>query len=294
MDRESSSGIKPMLSVGLPEGYPFRNAASIVKSETEHAAMSFFPDRIEISFSNKSKCTVHKLVILAEHIVYLYDPRDSQGELLPEYTITFETSELFNTTKGIGRRDGIVLYVLPDESVIRVQPKKSGNKDSGKSSDLFVNIINQDSSKYGTPELTGPPNNRIQAKDFSDVCNQGTTMKCSHLNIRCFDVGLEFLGVLPNQTKAFSSRFLSQATLANGGQPTGAYEGEPLFSIRVPIATVKALSKIHNVSSPGVLLKFYYSMYPSKDGSVSKDGLICIESPIGNYGTYSIGLKDCN
>ena len=57
---------------------------------------------------------------------------------------------------------------------------------------------------------------------------------------------------------------------------------EDLMTVKVPIGTVKALSKIHNISPPGTQLRFYFS-----EGKPTK-----LESPIGTYGTYTICLRN--
>lgn len=59
-------------------------------------------------------------------------------------------------------------------------------------------------------------------------------------------------------------------------------KSEDLMTVKVPISTVKALSKIHNISPAGTLLRFYFAeSKPTK-----------LESPIGTYGVYTICLRN--
>jgi hypothetical protein len=53
------------------------------------------------------------------------------------------------------------------------------------------------------------------------------------------------------------------------------------IEVKVPISTVKSLSKIHNISANGSLIKFYF-----ETGKPIK-----LECPIGIYGVYNIFIK---
>lgn len=302
-----------LLLMHITDGYSFRNAIGITKSETDHATMVVSPDHIEISFSNNSKKAVHKILFnTKEFIMYRYNIRDSEGNLLKEYPIAFETNELFNTTKGIGRRDGIRLYWLAGDNKINVQPIKMSTKDPGKAGALFVKILTMEYTRYDTGSYEEEPNVRVQSKDFADLCSQANTLKCTYLEMVGHNNAVTFKGILPNQTMAFINRFVSQIEVpkptilasnmdeinnildnirssetnfnnnVTSGISLNIVKNEDLMTIRVPISTIKALSKIHNISPAGTLLRFYF-----KQGKPIK-----IESPIGTYGLYTIYLRN--
>ena len=297
--------------IHVADGYSFRNTIGIIKSETDHATIVLSERLIEISFMNTSKCAVHKITFFPqEFTVYRYNMRDEDGNLREEYPITIETNELFNTAKNIGRRDGIRIYLFPGDNKINVQPIKMSTKDPGKASALFVKILNMEHVKYDTPPYNPEPNVRVQAKDFAELCSQVNTVKCTSLEIVGHTNGVIFNGILANQTIASTNRFSSQtdackpvSTIANMDRIDEIIESLPvtdsylessvgltlnimkiedLMTIRIPISTVKALSKIHNISPPGTLLRFFFS-----EGKPAK-----IESPIGTYGLYIICLHN--
>ena len=294
------------------DGYSFRNTIGIIKSETDYATMVLSPKMIEISFVNTSKCAVHKIIInTAELAMYRYNIRDSDGNLLPEYPIAFETNEIFNTTKGIGRRDGIRLYWLEGDTRFNVQPVKTSAKDPGRASALFVKILNMEYNRYDVSgSYNFEPNVRVQAKDFADLCSQASSLKCSALEIVGQNNSVTFKGMMPNNTMASINKFVSQCQVPkcligpsnlseidnllvnirsietpmpnSSGLSLNIIKSEDLMTVKVPISTVKALSKIHNISPPGSLLRFYFS-----EGKPTK-----LESPIGIYGTYTICLRN--
>lgn len=297
----------------IMDGYSFRNTIGIIKSETDYATMVVSEKSIEISFLNTSKCAVHRIVLYPqEFTMYRYNIRDQEGNLLKEYPIAFETNEMFNTTKGIGRRDGIRLYWLAGDNKINVQPIKMSTKDPGRAGALFVKILTMEHIRYETGSYNSEPNVRVQAKDFADLCSQANTLRCTSLEIVGHNSGVTFKGILANQTMASINRFVSQtevpktakaasnmeeidnlldnlrisdthlAAPVTTGLSLNIVKSEDLMTVKVPIGTVKALSKIHNISPPGTLLRFYFA-----EGKPTK-----VESPIGIYGLYTICLRN--
>ena len=296
----------------ITDGYSFRNTIGIIKSETEYATMLVSPRSIEISFMNSSKCAVHKIDLRPpEFAMYVYNIRDGEGNLMPEYPITFETSEMFNTTKSIGRRDGIRLYWMKDDNKVNVQPIKMSTKDPGRAGASFVKIHNMEYFRYDTGVYNPDPNVRVSAKDFADICSQANTLKCTSLDIVGQSNAVTFQGRLANNTVASVNRFVSQTDVpkmvrmvANmdvidnmlgnlrvtenpapqpaTGLSLNIIKSEDFMTVRVPISTVKALSKIHNISANGTLLRFYFGENkPTK-----------LESPIGTYGSYTICIRN--
>ena len=305
----------PLFIMHIMDGYSFRNTIGIIKSETEHATMVLSDKLIEISFLNTLKRAVHKILFYPqEFIVYRYSIRDEGGNMVKEYPIAFDTNEMFNTMKGIGRRDGIRLYWLPGDNKINIQPIKMSTKDPGRAGALFVKILPLEHVRYEVNVYDPEPNVRVQAKDFADLCSQANTLKCTSLEIIGHNSSVTFKGIHANQTMASINRFVSQTETSNSNsQPMVAsnindiydlmdnfnisdtydsnhlstglrlniVNNDNLSNAKVPISTIKALSKIHNISPPGTLLRFFF-----KQGNPTK-----IESPIGTYGLYTICLR---
>lgn len=294
----------------IMDGYSFRHTIGIVKSETDYATMVVSEKSIEISFVNTSKCAIHKILLKPqEFTAYRYNIRDKDGAVVKEYPIAFDTSEMFNTTKGIGRRDGIRLYWLAGDSRISVQPMKMSTKDPGRAGALFVKILTMEHIRYDVNAYDDEPNVRVQAKEFADLCSQANSLKCATLEIVGHDTAVTFKGMKANQTMACINRFVSQTGVpktadaasnldeldniisnlriaeisppTSGGLSFNIVGKDDLMTVRIPISTVKALSKIHNISPAGTQLRFYFAV-----GRPTK-----VESPIGTYGTYVICLR---
>jgi len=311
-NNKKMDSVQTLFLMHITDGYSFRNAISIIKSETDYATMIVSEKAIEISFVNDSKCAVHKISLNPqEFAMYRYNIVDPQGNLVKEYPIGFDTNEMYNTTKGIGRRDGIRLYWLAGDNKINVQPIKMSTKDPGRAGALFVKILNMEHVRYDIGNYSVDPNVRVQAKDFADLCSQINSLKCVTLEIIGQQCGVIFNGIRSNKTIASTNRFVSQVEIpknavhaANINEIDNLLENlriesgnnnappkvslslniiskDDLMKVQVPITTVKALSKIHNISPSGTLVRFYFA-----EGKPTK-----LESPIGTYGTYIICLR---
>lgn len=288
----------------IMDGYSFRNTIGIVKNETDYATMVLSKDLIEISFINSSKYAVHKILLHPkEFIIYRYNIKDQNGNLMKEYPIAFETNELFNTTKGIGKKDGIRLYWIEGDNKINVQQIKTSSKDPGRIDALFVKILNMEYVRYEIGPYNNEPNVKIQSRDFAEICNQANILKCTYLELTCDKNGITFKGILPDQNIGLVNYFVAnpkeetkkasnmneidnllnaRAYARNVCSVNLNIIKEDLITVRIPIVTIKALSKIHNISPQGTYLKFYFS----------KGKPLKIESLIGTYGTYIICLRD--
>lgn len=296
------ASIEPLFLFQLADGYSFRNLIAIVKNETDQATMILSEKKIEISFLNYAKCAVHNIELdPSSFSYYQFNVRDQDGNLVDEYPIGFDSNEMYNTTKGIGRRDGIRLYWLPGDNKINVQPMKSGNKDPGKACSLFVTISTEECQKFGVPEYLPDPNVRIQAKDFAEICSQASTLRCTFVEVVGKQSGAVFRSIRSDNSIACTTQFTPRSVLQKSSEshPSDiddlinglnmrqqknqkASDTEDLITIKVPISTIKALSKIHNISPSGTLLKFYFMAdKPTK-----------IESQIGTYGIYTICLRN--
>lgn len=296
----------PNFSMLVPNGYSLRNTFSIIDTEAKGTTvgMKLSPEGIEICFVTESKCGIHKIVLRGEEMQYNYDIRDDQGRLLPEYIIGFDTKRMSSALNCINRKDAVQIYWLRGQNFISISPQKTGAKTG--SGALFVPIhvheyhrIDFDKNFAGTPDF------RVQSKEFAESCKQAR--ECSYMEFYERDNVIFVQGIMPDKT-VFGLKKYPKSTqmviqpqidenvdllLKDLRQKIKIDDGGEIKSLSLSIApsqssikidqsVVKALAKIHNVSTPDTMLKFYFN---------SRGGLKLV-SPIGNYGTYSIFLKN--
>ena len=299
--------------VHIMDGYSFRNTIGIIKSERSTATMVLSPNAIEISFVNTNGCAVHKIHInTAELTMYIYNVRDENGMLLPEYPVAFETAQFLTTIRSIGRRDGLRFYCIKGDGKINIQPIKTAIKDPGQTGASFVNIRNDEFTRYELPPAefySDEPNVRVIAKDFATFCTNANALKCTTINIIggmhkvvlqsvhanssiasvntfCNQVNPSFNNINSSLNDEELDMLLENIRIQEGPPSTSSIKlnivkKDEISCVKVPIATVKALSKIHNISPTGTQLHFYFS-----PGKPTK-----IKSQIGTYGTYTICIR---
>lgn len=286
--KQSISSANPNVATILfhvADGYCFRNTLGVMKKEIDNTTMIFRQKEIEISFLNESKCAIHNIILDATELTcYKFNMRDQDDNIMEEHHISFNTDEFLKKTRGVGRRDGLRIFWFAGESKFNVQPIKSNNKESRRIGALFVKIINSEYTRYMIPnDFPEEPNLKASVKEFTELIGQADTTKCTSVELIGHELGLSIRGILPNNEISF----FETLTHSNEEDPdiddiSDLINSPDAVIVKVPICTVKALSKFHNISQLSTVLRFYYG-----------DKLpIKIESPISNYGTYTICLRN--
>lgn len=181
-----------IFSLRINDGaYNFRNLFHIISKETEKISIILKFDSIFISFRNKSKTAVHNVKIDVEEIAqYYYNPRDDNGDIIPEYAIGVYTKDLQEYLSKIGQKDSIkIRQPIDDDQLLYLQIIKP-NSDPNQDYADFVNILNIEHKKFNLPKDIFPetPTARILAVDFSTISKNCT--KCSGIEFIKIDYGV--------------------------------------------------------------------------------------------------------
>jgi hypothetical protein len=285
---------RPKFLALVSDGYTLRNCMSIIQSEVTQATLYLTPDQMVMSCTNKQNYAIHHVAIDTRELQsYVYTFEDENGVLLPSASVSFNTEEMFKAMKGIGKRDPIRIYWLEGDPRMSIEPIKNASKSTGQGAAVFVSVVNGEMVRYEMPDFKDQePNVRVNAKVFSDMCMLAGTTKCTHVEMICKKSSISFQGVSSDGNIGFvepisagCSRVIGRAAFdafrGNPDQSQSSDEEEPI-KFKIPISTIKAVSKIHNISPPGTMLRVFYQ----------RDVPLSVVSPIGIYGTYTLGLKD--
>lgn len=261
---------KCLFLADIADGYSLRNTICMLKNETNEITLLVSKTKITITFVNKGQYAVHNLVILGSELSnYIYNITDGD-----EHPFIVSTTELFNVTKMISRKDGIKIFWTGGEK-LSLQPIKS-RKETGQTGPSFINIINKEYEKYTFIESEYlEPSVKMQNLEFSEIFSRSSTLKCKHMEMDGYVDAMVLKAILHDGTCGLLSTF---------GNPQRSLISERLVNIKIPINTIKTLSKLNNISPPSTLLKFsFLANTPVK-----------IESKIGTYGIYQIYLRDAH
>lgn len=217
-----------ILSATFGEAYTFRHAVAIMHREIAQACFTFTEHEIYIGFSNNQNCIIHNITINTRELKdYVYNIVDQNGVLVPSYNIGFDTTQLYQFTKSINRRDGLKIYLLAESQldVLCIFPLRTGVKDANKINAFFLKImhVKQVIIDQGSGVNSTEPNVKIQAKEFTDVCGQAIDTKCAYVEIIGYPKGIIFRGILSDKQEAFISRFGSFQQNFAASTPGPAY-----------------------------------------------------------------------
>lgn len=271
----------PLFLADIMDGYSFRNIIDMFKNETNTITLVVNKQGIKIKFVNKNNCCIHDIIIFAEELNEYNYFMDNE-----EFPITVHINELINAIKTISRNDGLKIFLLERFGKLGIQTNKS-NKITENPCSLFVNIILKEYTNLLLSDFdySNIKHIKVLTRSFSEICTKCNTLKCKLLVISGCSNYIEFKGILSDNTIGMIKKTTVNNYVENNEQNQNKFElnvidDNDIVNIKIPISTVKSLSKIHNITSTKTL-KFYLSpKLPIK-----------IESKIGSYGEYSIYLR---
>lgn len=285
------SGCKTVFLIHIEDGYSFRNLISIYKSQTSTLTMTVTVDLIEIRFIGSGGCTLNISQMKTSEITkFSWSGYNQLGDKTDKIFVSFNTVEMFNAAKSLGKKDAILMYMTPKSDLLNIQPIKSRTKDPNNSGVFFIKTLELEEQYIPVDDGVYPerPNVKVQSKDFHDLCGQTSTSKCSSLEMICCADKVLFHGKKPNGSLAFyyviSSGNNEINNVDNTNGDMGVCEDEIITHISLPMSVVKAISKIHSISPTGSHVKFYFS----------RDNPVKMETIIGVYGVFSIYATDKN
>lgn len=302
---------EPIFLMQLVDGYSFRNVFGMIKQQTVTCTMFISPDEIKFSFvshtsQNGFKALNDITLHTAEFAKYLYNFRDEDGNLKYIHSVTYNAGDMFMTTKQIGRKDGIRIFMWEGDIRLHIQPIKVNARSSSQAGASYVRLLPpSDNNIFNPPSYeTEEPNFRVPAKDFADICSNVGTTKCKKLVISAEKSQISFTGLLSNNTTSFFKLFhnnkhvpndlksavniheldskLNNTKISSAIQKSNVKlvvkNAEIIAGVEIPSDIVKALSKIHNISPSNTLIRFF----------AEKGKPVKFQSVIGNYGLYDI------
>lgn len=304
----------PMFLASFTEAYSFRNLIALLRQKVKEANFIFSPTKIEITRADNSKTTLFEIEIKGSELkIYEYNAYDDEtGDLLPCIAVGFNTGEMVKATKHIKKKDGLNIYMKAGDNNIYIQPTGTNTKDGMRSGfgvvpAIDVEIIDYEKRHYERSEDN--PNAKILASDFSAMCATMMTVKAVSVAATGYVNGIMFKGILADKSISRVDRFgqcdnvaktpISISNLTEITQklklddisttrPKGkslklvVKSREDLCTVHIPANTIKALSKINNVSLPSAMVKVY-----SEEGKALK-----LSAPIGTYGNIKVYLRD--
>lgn len=301
----------PIFVLTLLESYTARNLFSLLRSEVPRANLLFGPKSISLREMNRSGSTLIEFNINVNEVQYSYNAYDENGDLLPLVSVGFNTAEMMKATKPIKKKDGLTIFMLNGDSNIYIQPLSAATKGANQNCVKMVLCEEIDLIHFSPPKYNrsrDDPTVKVLAPAFSSMCTQANTAKCIYLEAIGYPHGLAFRHISPQKQVIGIDRYgncsqcqsndiadnvnevlesLNLAERDSDPANTGrlrlvVQDQEEANIIRIPISTVKSLSKLNNIAAPGTMIRMYYE---------EKKPLL-ISTTVGIYATLDIYLRN--
>lgn len=266
----------------IADGYYLRNTLNIIKNEIDKVTLCINSKSVRISFVNRFKVANHIIDIFDEKLLkFAFTP---QNDIEEEYKATIPTADLVNSTKPIGKKDQVSIYIDHARNFLSVQPIKA-ERDVRSSIEVFARILNEEGMRADRIDDSLYDNARkvsIIARELADICSRLTSQKSKYLRIY-FNGSILTLSSISAQNE---ETFVNQIHVLDEDEidEDDEFMVDPI-SIDIPAETAKSLSKIHNTSHQPSVINFYFIHGGEKVPPVK------LVSAIGSFGRHTIYFK---
>lgn len=282
MDNRDDRDDKNLLFIAeLSDGYSFRNLVEYLKTTNSRGNFIFREDGIHYSQSDSSNKVLNIVDIRACDLSYY---RFFSAK--PEIVIGINIPNFRTITKSIGKKDGARIYMYQNDPLLYIRILNQNTKMLNKNN---VNIIRPQSveravyvvGEYKNPETS--PNCTVPSIDFSKMCSAMNALRCSSVILQGYPKGVVFQAVLEGELIGRVDRFGDCNTdeMVPNFTSTPVSDEFTKLQIGVELSTIKALTKLNNLSTNGTIKIYMEPDLPIK--------IIC---NIGTYGRLTIHLDD--
>lgn len=258
------------------DGYSFRNLIEYLRSTNTHGNIMLDKDGIYYQQSDANESLINDFEIDASELVRYEFYSDKEHIVLG-----ININDMRTLTKSIGKKDSVRLYKLSQDPILYIQIMNSSERSADRSNMSIIRPQKLHQITYVLPEYT-KPNLVVHALDFSKACAGMSTIKCPYVQTTSTGKGIVFKAVMNNGIvgKVESLGDTKTASLESTPIRLNIVDRECYANVNIKASTVKALSKINNLTSNGTV-KIY----------TEKDKPLKFVTKIGIYGTLSIYVR---
>ena len=277
-----------LLFVEFQDGYAFRNMIEYLKASGNKAGSFVFTRQgITYKMANQKRTVVNCVQIFG-HLLscYVYNAKE------PQISVGLTLAMFRTNTKSIGKRDGAQLFMLPNDPNLYIRQLSATVKGTSENlgfirpqhGDDFTFDFEIDDYTRGEDN----PNCTIPTSDFSKMAASMTSIHCKSVIFKGMSKGVICQGMLQGAVVGRVTHFGICETGTNEQQTNKAPKlwimrdeeiGETI-NIRVDEDIVKALAKLNNMSTSGIVRVYMETGMPML--------LLC---NISNYGFLRIYLE---
>lgn len=275
------------------DGYSFRNMIEYLRVTNAQGNFRFDEDGIKYEQSDATQTILNQIEIFKYELTkYEFYSRTDQ------VIVGVNISDVRSITKTIGKKDAVRLYKKSNDPMLYIQIIHN-SRGADRTNVSVVRPRQVDLDQYDLPEYQRDekhPNFTLPASDFSRACTAISSVKCDMVLIHGFSGGAQFDAMMEGGiVRRFERLGNCDDCVLTQGRPdqsgsSGNNERQSRRlkliiknerpTIKVRTSTIKALSKLNNLSSNGTVKFYMEQVNPLK--------LVC---RIGTYGTLRVFIR---
>lgn len=286
----------------IADGYSFRNVIDYLRCSNTEGNFIFRKNKITYKQHDGQSFLMNKFTIKACKVKYIFNSSD-------DILVGIQLQELQTHTKTISKKDGIRIYLKPEDPNVYVQIL-STNKGSSAGNVNFVRTKQIEFCDFSLPKFTrknDEPNTIAVIGEFAKACKTITSIKCDYVIFQGYPKGVKLSASLEGHIVGKAAKFgeiedflsgnnkypdirsmISNLPANNNFGPTNKskvkillrpQEGVP--TIRAPCNVVQYLGKTNNTSQNGIVRIFIEDKKPLR-----------ILFPVGYYGKLVVLIRD--
>lgn len=288
----------------LTDGYSFRNIVDYLRCSNTEGNFIFSKNKITYKQHNAQSSLMNKFTIKACKVKYIFNAKN-------DILVGVQLQELQTHTKTISKKDGIRIYLKPDDPNVYIQIL-STNKGSSAGNVNFVRTKEIELCDFSLPKFTrknDEPNTIAVVGEFAKTCKTITSIKCDYVIFQGYPRGVKLSASLEGHIVGKAAKFGEIEDFLSGNNkypdirsmisnlPSTSNFGlnsndkkkvkimlrpqEGVPTIRAPCSVVQYLGKTNNTSQNGIIRIFLEEKRPLR-----------ILFPVGYYGKLVVLIRD--
>jgi hypothetical protein len=260
--------------IDFHDGYAFRQIMEFLKLTVTSVPMYFTENGISILQGNGDGSLVVNINIKGhELLTYHFNSSiaNHAKEAEPYHVVCFNVSKFRDTIKSTARKEGIRIFQYANNPIVHIQVYGGNKNGEGGTSIETQNYTPMQYDLSGFDQSIYAPNCRSPLSEFCNSCGQfGKVKSTKYTNFACYPKGVKVtacsetgvISMFKKWGECEDSKSAHSWMTKSGGGGIASLLPKPeehksskskALNVKIPIDTVKALSKLSNLTNNGII-----------------------------------------
>lgn len=278
-----------LFSVQFDDAYHIRNLFEYLRVISIDANLIFSKNSIECSCANGIRTILNKFVIRTSDLPYYFN------DVYKDVAVGVNLGSFARTTKNIGKKDAFKMFMIMGINKVFYEIIATTNSGmmTQSSGSIDVKVVDDMDVTFPT-EFDQQPVQSIPINTFCHNCSVLANLRCTRVVITGYEHALKLEGIdnydqiqnvqrfYPSKMHLIRSNVDDSVSVLINKNAVDADIGEQQQKVKVPMLTIKWISKLSNISPHGDRILIHAE--PTKP--------IRLSGNIGYYGRFEIYLKN--